>query len=312
MPLLPALALRLRALFRRDSVERDLDSEIDLHIELETSAGERRGLSPEAARLAALLKFGGVDRYKEEARDARGLRALEELRQDTRLAFRLLRKNPGFTAAAVLTLALGIGANAAIFSVFDAVLLDASPFAAPDELVVVWETDRNSQTVHEPASWPDIVDFRDRSRTLEAIGALAGFESTLALPGADPERVAALGVTSNLFRLLGVRPIEGRLFAGDEGAFGGPQVALLAEDYWRARFGADPGVVGSTITLNELPTTVVGVVPADADLGIAQIHARADYSSPFSDAQVDLYIGFEPTADAYSRDTHPFLAVGRL
>ncbi len=312
MDRLRALLLRLRALVKREEVERELEDEIDFHLAMEAEAAARAGLSKEEAKREAVLRFGAVERYKEEARDARGLGALDQLRQDLRLSLRMMRKQPAFTVATVLTLALGIGANTAIFSAVDAVLLGRSPFRAPDRLVMVWETDRNSDTSHEPASWPDIADFRERSRTLSAIGAMAGYESTLTGPGAEPERVAALGVTPNLLELLGVKPVAGRLFAPGEGAFGGPQVALLSEDFWRRRFGADPAVVGSTITINEQPTSVVGIVPARADLGIQQVHARADYSAPFTGRHVDVWLGVEPTAQAFPRNTHPFLTIGRL
>ena len=212
----------------------------------------------------------------------------------------------------VLTLALGIGANTAVFSVVDAVLLGPSPFEDPDRLVMLWETDRSSETRHEPASWPDIRDFRERSRTVAAIGALMGTEATLAAPGRDPERLSAVGVTPNLPSLLGVRPLLGRLFAPGEGGSGGAPVAMLSERLWRSRFGADPAVVGSTVVLNERPTTIVGVVPAEASLGIEQIHAKADYSAPYAGGEVEVWLALQPTEEAFPRETHPFLAVGRL
>ncbi|HUE77363.1 MAG TPA: ABC transporter permease, partial [Longimicrobiales bacterium] len=311
MDLLRGLMLRLRGLVRRSRVEEELDDELRFHIEMETEAGIRRGLSPGAARREALLKLGGVERYKEEARDARGLGPLEELGRDVRLSGRMLRKHPGFAAAAVLTLALGIGANTAIFSVVDAVLLGESPFPEPDRLVMVWETDRASDTHHEPASWPDVVDFRARSRTLSSIGVVVGQDLTLQ-GEAEPERVTGLAVTPNFFDLLGVRPVAGRLFSGEEGDVNAGQVVLLGEDFWRTRYGADPAVVGLTLVVNERPATVVGVAPAGADLGIRQIHERADYAPSFSGDEVAVWLAFRPTAASYPRQTHPFLALARL
>lgn len=237
---------------------------------------------------------------------------LESRWSDLRYALRLLRRSPLSTAVIVLTLALGIGATTAVFSVVDAVLLGSSPFHDPDRLVVVWETDRNSGTRQEPASWPDLRDFGERSRTVAEIGALMGTEATLAVPGADPERLSAVSVTPNLPALLGVRPLLGRLFAPHEGGTGDAPVALLSERFWRSRFGADPAVVGATVMLNERPTTVVGVVPAEASLGIEQLHAQADYSAPYAGGEVEAWLALRPTEEAFPRETHPFLAVGRL
>jgi putative ABC transport system permease protein len=236
---------------------------------------------------------------------------VEDLRSDLRLSLRLLRKAPQFTLAAVLTLALGIGANAAIFSVVDAVLLSESPFAEPERLVMVWETDRASGTSHEPASWPDVVDLRERSRTLAALGSMQAASATLTGAG-EPERVTALAVTPNLPELLGVRPVAGRSFAAGEGLPGGARLALLGEEYWHRRFGADPAVVGSALILDEQPTTVVGVLPADADLGIRQVHAKADYSAPMAGPEVEVWLAAEPSQESYPRQTHPFLTLGRL
>ncbi|HEX6745670.1 MAG TPA: ABC transporter permease [Longimicrobium sp.] len=243
---------------------------------------------------------------------ARGGGFLESRWSDIRYALRLLRRNPLYTAVIVLSLALGIGANTAVFSVVDAVLLQPPPFKDPDGLVMIWETDRNSDTRHEPASWPDIQDFRQRSRTVTAIGALTGMEATLATPGRDPERLSAVGVTPNLPSVLGVQPIAGRLFNAGEGAAGGAPVAILSERFWRSRFNGDRGIVGRTVVLNEKPTTVVGVLPAEASLGVEQIHAKADYSATYAGGEVQVWLALEPSADAFPRETHPFLTVGRL
>ena len=177
---------------------------------------------------------------------------------------------------------------------------------------MIWETDRDSDTRHEPASWPDIQDFRERSRTLAGIAALKGTEATLVGPGSDPERLTAVGVTPNLLSLLGVRPVHGRLFSPGEGASGSAPVAMLSERFWRSHYNGDRGIVGSTVVLNEQPTTIVGVVPAEASLGIEQIHEKADYSATYAGGDVQVWIALEPTAEAFPRESHPFLAVGRL
>ncbi len=312
MDRLRGIWLRVRALFRRGEVDRELEDELAFHLAMETDAGVKRGLSEEEARREARVRFGGVDRWTEETRDARGLGLWDELRQDARLALRMLTRQRLFAVAAVLTLALGIGANTAIYSVIRAVLLGQLPFAAPDRLVMVWETDRSSGTTHEPASWPDVEDFRERSRTVSDFASMAGWESTLTGAGADPERVAAMAVTPNFLSMLGVRPVAGRLFAPDEGRMEAARVVLLSEAFWRARFGADPSVVGGTITLNEQPTTVVGIVPSDADVGIRQVIDKADYGPSFGGSDVDVWLAMIPDARQFSRQTHPFLTLGRL
>jgi putative ABC transport system permease protein len=311
MDRLRGLLRRLRALWAPGAVERELDEEVRFHLDMEAAAGAARGLTPAGARRAALVRFGGSDRYKEAARDVRGLGLLDDARRDLRHALRAWRSSPSFTATAVLTLALGIGANAAIFSVVSAVLHGDVPFADPDRLVVVWQTDRASGTRHEPASWPDVADYRARSRSLADIGVVIGQDVTLAGDG-DAVRVAGLAVTPNLFRLLGVRPLLGRDFGEDEVDGPAGTVVLLGERFWRRRFGADPGVLGRVLVLDGRPAVVAGVVPAGAELGIRQIHARADYAPPFSGEAVDVWQVLTPTAAAFPRQTHPFLTLARL
>jgi putative ABC transport system permease protein len=301
----------LRALLMRGSAERELREELRFHVDMEAAAGMARGLTAREARRRALLQLGGEERFREESREARGLRVVEEAWRDVRFALRNQLRAPQFTLAAVLTLALGIGANTAIFSVVDAVLLRASPFAQPERLLMIWETDRNSGTSHEPASWPDIVDLRARARSLTDIGAVVALDATLG-GGGDPERIAALAITPNVPALLGVQPLHGRTLNPGEGALEGGRYALLSEELWRRRFQGDAGIVGTVVSVNEIPTTIVGILPAEADLGVVQMHAQADYASPLSGREVELWIGIEPTAERFPRTTHPFLAIGRL
>jgi putative ABC transport system permease protein len=302
---------RLHAIWHRGAAEQELNEELRFHIERETEAGVSRGLTPAEARRRALVQSGGVERYREESRDARGLNWWDEARSDLRHGWRLLVAHPVFAGAAILTLALGTGANTAIFSVVNTVLLQPSPFRDPDRLVMLWETDRGSGTHHEPASWPDVADFRERSHTLSAIGSVMGADVTITGDG-DPLRVAALDVTPNLLTMLGISPVEGRLFRPDEGSAGGARVAVLGEGFWRAHFNGDRGVIGRTISVDGEPTTVVGVAPEAADLGIRQVHERADYAANFSGEHVDLWIALQPSAPAFGRQTHPFLTLGRL
>ncbi len=306
-----AWRVRWRDLLRPRRVERELDEELRFHLEMEAAAQRASGLPDAEARRRARLRFGGVEGFKEASREARGFSAWSDAARDLRLTVRQLAARPGFALAAILSLAVGIGADTAIFSALEAVLLRPSPFAEPDRLVMLWETDRASDTRHEPASWPDLEDFRRDARSLAGIEAFAGLDATLA--GADePVRITGLLVTPGLPRLLGVRPLAGRLFAADDGTGQEASAVLLGESLWRRRFAADPAVVGRTVTLDERPATVVGVLPAAADLGIRQVHERADYSASFGGGAVDVWVALAPTAEAYPRQTHPFLALARL
>jgi predicted permease len=308
------------------TAEADLIEELSQHLEQRYRDLVAAGAAPAAAEREVLAELGSGEDIVRVVREARGRRAAPPavgaerggtvftgVASDIRIAFRMLLRSRGFAAAAVLTLALGIGANTAIFGMVDAVLLRAWPFADPDDLVIVWETDRASNTAHEPASWPDIVDFDERARTLEDVAAFRAADETLRTAGAEPLRVAGVAVTPNFLDLLGVRPLIGAGFGPDEGAFGGSSLTvMLGEALWRSRFGADPGVVGTALTLSGVSATVVGVAPASADLGIRQVHARADYGAPFNTARVDLWLSMKPTASAFPRTTHPFLTLARL
>ncbi|MEO8452186.1 MAG: ABC transporter permease, partial [Gemmatimonadota bacterium] len=228
-------------------------------------------------------------------------------------AGRQLLRNPGFATVAVLTLALGIGANTAIFSVVNGVLLRPIPFANADRLAVVWETDRNSGTSREPASWPDYVDFRDRTRTLAGAEAATGADISLAPEQGEPARIAAMAVTHGFFGLLGVSPLAGRGFTAEEDRPGSERVALLGEAIWRARYHGDRAIIGKKIRLNDEPHVVIGIIPAGADFGLDQIHARAAYHGPYAGiGDVDAWVTLRATAESYPRDTHPIFIVGRL
>ena len=173
MRLLDELRARLGAFFRSDRADREHQEEVEFHLDMSAGQLVGRGLPSDEARRQARAAFGGVQRTREEARDARGTRWLDDAARDIRYASRQLRRTPGFTLVAIFTLAIGIGANTAIFSVVDGVLLRPVPLADPDRLVVVWETDRRSSTTREPASWPDFIDLAREARTLSAIAGAA-------------------------------------------------------------------------------------------------------------------------------------------
>ena len=233
-----------------------------------------------------------------------------------RYALRTLAKSPGFTAAAVLTLALGIGANTAIFSVVDGVLLRPAPFADVDSLVMVWETDRKSGTRREPASVPDYLDFRARTTRLEAVAAFAPAEVNLTPERGDPLRLAALTTSHEFLPMVGIRPLLGRTFTADEDRPGAPRVALIGEDLWAQLFSRDPAVVGRSLRVNDLPYEIVGVLPAAADFGTLQVLKAADYSRGFADrggsVRVDIWAPLRADPRASPRETHPIFVLGRL
>jgi predicted permease len=236
--------------------------------------------------------------------------------QDLRYAARLLARNPGFTLAAILTLTLGIGMTTAIFSVVDAVLFRPVPFPALERLVMVWQTDRDTDTSHEPGSWPDFVDLQQRSRQIEAFAGFIAGETTLTPGRGDAIRVAGLFVTHQFMPLLGITPIVGRSIGADDDRVGGPAVVLISERLWDQLFGRDPGAVGHTLRLDDRPRTIIGVVPSGADFGILQVLAAADYGRGFADrdarSQVDVWAPLQADAKELVRDTHPLLMIGRL
>jgi len=235
---------------------------------------------------------------------------------DLRLAVRLLAKNPGFACAAILTLALGIGANTAIFSVVNGVLLRPAPLAELDRLVMLWETDRNSGTTREPGSIPDLLDYQARGKALDGLaGVIAGTVNLIA-GTADPNQIAMLQVSHEMFPLLGVPPIAGRRFTAEEDLAGGPLVALISASLWRGSFGGSPSAIGQTIRLDDRPYTIVGVMPDASDFGVLQILGAAAYSRGFADrgerTRVDVWTPLQPDPQALPRSTHPVLMLGRL
>ena len=228
---------------------------------------------------------------------------------DIRFAFRLIARNPGFSAAAILTLTLGIGMTTAILSVVDAVLLRPVPFPEPDRLLVVWETDRDSGTSREPASYPDFRDFQQRSRTVDGLAALIAGETNLTPDRGDPTRVASLTVSADFLPMLSIRPLGGRGFSPDDERVGGPQVVLISERLWERAFLRDPNVSGRTLRLDDRLQTVVGVVPRGADFGVLQMLEASEYGRGFADrdprTEVDIWSPLQADSNSLPRDTHP-------
>ncbi len=250
---------RLRASLRRGKIEREMDAEMRLHLEMETAENVRRGMSEEEARLAAQRSFGGVERVKEAYRDVSRIRWIEEFWQDAWYGARMLLKQPGFTIVAVLTLALGIGANSAIFSVVNAVLLRPLPYRDPDRIVMVGHYQPNGERWFAGAVGADFLGWRDQAQVFEQIAAYT-FD-TVDLTGNEPERLTAGFVSASLFATLGVEPAVGRTFTPAEDDAGGVPVVILSHGLWQRRFGGDPQVIGRMLTLAGESRTVIGIMP---------------------------------------------------
>jgi putative ABC transport system permease protein len=238
------------------------------------------------------------------------------LSQDFRYAVRLLAGNPGFAVVALLTLALGIGANTAIFSVIDTVLLRPAPVRDLDRLAVVWEADRNTSTTREPASLPDYLDFRQRGQRVDQIAAFMGSEVNYTPDQGEPTRLQALEATHELLPMLGVTPIAGRGFTAQEAAPGGAPVILLSDGFWTRAFGRDLSVIGRAVRIDDRQFTVIGIMQRGADFGVFQILSAADYSRAFADrgarAAVDVWLPFQYSPQSMPRSTHPIFMVARM
>jgi len=242
----------------RKRCDEDFTQEILAHLDLETDRLRKEGLSEPEARAAARRAFGNVTSAQERFYESKRVIWLEQLLQDLRYAARLLRKNPGFTAATVLTLAIGIGANTAMFSVVDACLLRPLPYPGSDRLITVWT--RPPQGGHLGVSAANFLDIQAQNRSFEHLGVLSQADFHLAARG-GAERLSGFQASADFLETLGVRPSVGRTFASGEDRPGAAPVAILSHATWRARFGADPRIAGQAITLNGQKCTVIGVMP---------------------------------------------------
>ena len=256
-----ALASRMRTSLSPRQIDQEFEHELDAHLDMLADENVRRGMSPEEARRAARIRLGGQTQLKETNRELHGLPALETFLQDTRYAFRMLRKNPGFTAVAVLTLALGIGANTAIFSVVYAMLLKPLPYSHPEQLLTVFEAQPQAGVNATGWSYANFAELREQNRTFSDMAGSQQHQLTLTGRG-EPSVVNTSVVTPELFSVFGQRPIVGRPFYPEDGKPGAPAAVILSENLWRGSFGADPKVIGSSINLDKRSFTIVGVMPA--------------------------------------------------
>jgi len=257
--------LRLRSLLRRTDVEEELNAELQFHLDREIEENLAAGMSPEEARYAARRALGGLDQRKEECRDARGLALVDALRRDVRYALRGLRRSPGFTAVAALSLALGIGANTTIFTFVNSVLLRPLPYPGSERLVILREQPPGSATsvaVHPQ----NFLEWRARARSFESL-ALAQTPPLNVIGAEGAEQIAGVQTTRELFRVFGVVPALGREFTPEEMQPGSGHVVILGHTFWQRWFGGDPAVIGRRLDVSDGSLTIVGVAPAGLRIG---------------------------------------------
>ncbi|HEV2340870.1 MAG TPA: ABC transporter permease [Candidatus Acidoferrales bacterium] len=299
MTLLARLRSWLRAILHRSRTERDMDAELRSHIDSYAEDLLRSGLPRAEALRRARLEFGGLERVKEECRESRGISFVESLAQDLRFGLRMLRKSPGFTAVAVLTLALGIGANTAMFSIVDGVLLKPLAYSQPDQLVSLRVKASNGDEIG--VSYPNFLDWQISNKTFSSIAAYFPDDFTLSL-GDKPERLHGERVSSSFFSLLSVQPLLGRVYTANEDQLGAAPVALISARLWARKFGSSKGILGKAITLSGTQYTVIGVLPASF------------CKSFFTDDRYDVYIPIGISNDSLLRDrkNHTVEVVARL
>ena len=287
----------------RKKWEQNANEELRFHIEQQTAANIAAGMSPEEARRQAALQFGALESVKEDCREQRGGFWFELLVADLRYALRMLRKSPGFAAIAILTLALGIGANTAIFSVLDGVVLKSLPYPHADRLALIWTELTSAGQTRVPSSGPDMVDLARRSRLFESIGGIWVGSSALTGTG-EPEQLKIGFVTDNFLTVLGVAPARGRLFERPDALKGAAPTIVLNDGLWRRRFGADPGIVGKSVTADGETFTVIGVMPENFRLTFAE-----DVNVP---PDVQAFMTFREDLAQEERDNNYLRVVGRL
>jgi len=243
----------------RNRAEQQLDAELRFDFDQRVAENIRAGMSEADARRAARLEFGGIEQVKEECRDARGLQFLDSLLRDVRYALRNMRRSPGFTIVAVMTLAIGIGVNAAVFTITNAVLFKGFASVVRNDRILYINSRKNGNGCC--VSYPDFEDWRAQAKSFEGMGAVADLVITLSDKGGLSERYDATRVSADTFRLVGQRPILGRDFAPSDEIPGAAPVAILSYGFWERRYGRDPAIVGQTLRINGALTTVIGVMP---------------------------------------------------
>jgi predicted permease len=295
--------LRFRSIAHRGRVDNELDRELAFHLEQEAEANRELGLSAAEARIAALRRLGGVAQVQEKCRDTRRTNYIENFARDLQYAVRTLARTPGFAAMLVLTLALSIGANSAIFSVIDGVLLRPLPYP---------NSDRISRIFFRSATYPkfplnpfDLRDMRARNRVFDSLAGMTRVDRQLSGSG-EPQRLRGFRVTAGYFRVLGVAPARGREFNTRDELPANGDIAILSDRLWRARFASDPAIIGRKIMIDANPFTVVGVMPPGVP------HPGNDYHSVADGDTVDIWTPFTYQGDGSGRGSHYIEGIARL
>jgi predicted permease len=294
---------KLIAFFRKDPLDREFDDEIAVHLEMVIEENIRHGMSPEEARRQAMVDFGGVQQMREQHREARGLPWIDVLMQDLRFTFRTLRRDRGFAVVAILILGLGIGANVAVFSVVNTILLRPLPFRDPQRLVRIVEKNPTAGESSMTYTADGTEQFQHQNRSFEDVTGYFAFTGpdNFKLTGRSvPLPVTGLLVMGNFFKVLGVDPVLGRLFTPEECIKNARPVTLLTYPFWKREFGGDPGIVGKAVSFNNTPVTVIGVLPESFDFG--------SVFRPGS--KVDMFVPY--IMDDFRDDGNDLALVGRL
>ena len=297
-----ALLLKMAGFFLGPRGDEEFSTELAAHLQMHTDDNVRAGMSPQEARRQALIKLGGIAQTRELYRERQGLPLLETLLGDARFGARMLRKNPGFTAVAILTLALGIGANAAVFSIVNGVLLHPLPFANADRLVIVGEREDDGKP--STTSFATYEDWKALSKSFEELTLYRQWQPTLMVPG-EPEQLIGLRVANNYFRTLGINMAAGRDFTADDDKPATRFVVLLGHGLWRRRFNSDPKIIGKAINLSGRDFTVIGVLPSNYESLIAT-DMRA------SGVEIWGALGYDATLRDACRNCRHLKAIGRL
>jgi len=256
-----SLLRRWRALIHKDAMEHELDEEMQYHLERDIEQKIKSGMSPEDARYAALKSFGGFDQSKEECRNARGVTFVEDILRDVTYSIRVLSKSYAFTVVVIVTLALGIGANTAIFSFANGILLRPLPYPRADRLVAIDETALKRGIDSMSVSFPNFLDWREQNKVFQDIGVYYG-TSRFSLSGAgEPIEIRGSYISHGLIELLGISPQIGRTFTANEDRPDEDTVVILGYDLWQRNFGGDPNILGRSIMINSRARTVIGVMP---------------------------------------------------
>lgn len=289
---------RLRSFFRRGPLDKELDEELASHVQFAVDENLAKGMSRDEARRQALIRFGGMQQARERQREARGLPWVDVLLQDFRYALRALRRNPGFACVAIVILALGIGANSAVFSAIDAIVLRPLAFPHGDELVEMHQFYQRDKSPETNVATVRLEDWNRMNSTFQAITGYYTDDEPFDSGGSLPEKITEALVAQRFFEVWGVAPELGRNFTPEEQHWGGPHAALISDRFWRTHLAADPHVLGKTLKLGQFSYTIVGVMPASF-LFTAQdvdVWTPSDVDAPFAQARNQTW----------------FIAIGRL